>query len=172
MPTGHPEHKGPAGRYPQKVPSSSAPQAPAFVRLPGMYAVHGRGPAPAGELVCELEGDAIRVYRGQPDDLTSGRGKPAAVSPVYGLGGQGPPAVPTGQVLVRFADGVRIEDRRDQIERAGYALQEPLAYAPQAGWVQAASGGIAAALEGIPRLAALPDVAQVEPQMLMPRSSR
>ena len=168
MPTGLPEHKGRTGRYPQKVPSSSAPEAPGFVLLPGMHAVHGGGHDPEGDLVCAVD-EGIRVYRGAPGP---GKGPATAVTPVYGLGGQGPPAVPTGRVLVRFADGLRIEDRRDQLEAAGYALQEPLAYAPQAGWVQAASGGAAAALRGLSRLAALPDVAHVEPQMLMPATRR
>jgi hypothetical protein len=168
MPTGRTEHKGRTGRYPQKVPSSSAPEAPAFVRLPGMRAVHGERAEPGDDLVCEVD-EGIRVYRGAPG---SGTAPATVVTPVYGLGGQGPPAVPTGRVLVRFADGIRIEDRRDQLEAAGYTLQEPLSYAPQAGWVQAASGGAAAALRGLSKLATLPDVAHVEPQMLMPASRR
>ncbi|HEX8201918.1 MAG TPA: hypothetical protein VF590_15690 [Isosphaeraceae bacterium] len=144
-----------------------------------MFAVHdlgrrqGRGQPAADDLVFELEDDGIRVYRGEPEERSPGRQAAApAVTPVYGLGGPDSPAVPTGRVLVRFAEGIRIEDRRDQLAQAGYTLAEPLAYAPQAGWVRAASGGIAAALEGLPALAALPDVAHVEPQMLMPRSNR
>lgn len=169
MPTGKSKDKARSGNYPQDVPASSESGAPSFVRQPGLFAVHGGGAVPGGEIVYEMEGDAIRVYRG---DLPAGPKTPAVVTPVYGLGGPGTPAVPTGRVLVRCAEGVRIEDRRDQLEQAGYTLREPLSHAPQAGWVEAASGGIAAALKGIPKLAALPDVVHVEPQMLMPASRR
>jgi hypothetical protein len=173
MTTDHPERNPEAGPYPEKIPSSLESKAPAYVRLPGMFAVHDQGKVPAGELVFELEDDGIRVYRGAPAEAVSGRKKVSpVVTPVYGLGGQDSPAVPTGRVLVRFPEGVRIEDRRDPLTQAGYSLVEPLSYAPQAGWVRATSGGIAASLEGIPALAALPDVVHVEPQMLMPRSRR
>jgi hypothetical protein len=175
MTTSHPEGKPDSSSYPEKIPTSLKSETPAYVRLPGLFAVHGesKGKAPAGELVFELEDDGICIYRGEPDERAPGR-KTAApvVTPVYGLSGQDSPAVPTGRVLVRFPEGVRIEDRRDPLKQAGYALVEPLSYAPQAGWVRATSGGIAASLEGLPALAALPDVAHVEPQMLMPRAHR
>lgn len=48
-----------------------------------------------------------------------------------------------------------------------YELVESLAYAPQAAWLRAPAGDIADALAGLPRLEQLPDVENVEPQMLM-----
>lgn len=46
-------------------------------------------------------------------------------------------------------------------------LVESLAYVPQAAWLRAPSGDIAAALAGLSRLEQLADVENVEPQMLM-----
>jgi len=113
-----------------------------------------------------LEDGAIAVFRGELDEagMTVQSG---ALSAVYGLQPSGLLAVPTGRVFVRFAEGVKAESRRQEINRAGYELIESLSYAPHAAWLRARSGDIADALAGIPRLEQLPDVENVEPQMLM-----
>lgn len=48
-----------------------------------------------------------------------------------------------------------------------YELVESLAYAPQAAWLRAPSGDMADALAGLSRLEQLPDIENVEPQMLL-----
>ena len=51
-------------------------------------------------------------------------------------------------------------------------IEEVLAYAPEAAWLRPATGGIGAALRGIPALELLPGVEHVEPQMLMQSAQR
>ncbi|MGH7960233.1 MAG: hypothetical protein ACRERD_00210, partial [Candidatus Binatia bacterium] len=94
------------------------------------------------------------------------------VGPVYALHPSGTPAVPTGQVFIRFQEGVTVEARRQEIEQAGYEIAQSIAYAPHAAWLQARSGEIAAALTGIPTLEKIAGVENVEPQMLMPKANR
>ena len=142
-----------------------------YVLLPGYYAVHNRPPGtPSPGAVFLLNDGAIAVFQGKPE--TGAPASAANLSPVYRLHPEGPLAVPTGLVLVRFGEGVVAETRREELARAGYEIEESLAYAPQAAWVRARSGKIAAALEGIPALQALPDIEHVEPQMLMQRVRR
>lgn len=79
------------------------------------------------------------------------------------------PTGPTGRVLVRFAAGDRVEAHRDELRAAGYELEAPLGFAPQAGYVRAAGGDAAA---GLDRLRAIPGVEHVEPEVLMQRGAR
>lgn len=143
-----------------------------YVRLPGYFAVHGRvSESWASAVVLRLDDGRIAVCRGDPGTRPEG-GESLVVSPVYALGPEGPPAVPTGLVFLRFREGVRAEERRAAIARAGYTVRQIISYAPHAAWVEASSGKIADALSGIPKLEALPDVANVEPQMLSERVRR
>ena len=154
-------------KYPQQIRANMSPSAPLYVRKSDYYAVHNRSPElPAPGAVLLLNDGEIAVFQGEPDEarLTAETG---ALSPVYALQPSGLPAVPTGQIFVRFAEGVKAESRRQEINRAGYELVESVPYAPHAAWLRARSGDIAAALAGIPRLEQLPDVENVEPQMLL-----
>jgi hypothetical protein len=85
--------------------------------------------------------------------------------PVYRKAGGGL-AVPTGRALVRFADGDRADRHREEIAAAGFDLEQPLSYAPQAAWVRASSGEITDTLSGLSQLEQLPAVENVEPQLL------
>jgi hypothetical protein len=141
----------------------------AYVPLPDHYAVHDRAPGtPAPGAVLLLEDGAIAVFRGAPDERTRGS---ASVGPVY-RSDQGRLAVPTGRVLVRFSEGVQAASRRDDLEQAGFEIEETLAYAPQAAWVRCKEGGVADALAYVARLRKLADVENVEPQMLTPSVQR
>lgn len=154
-------------KYPQQIRANMSPSAPLYVRKSDYYALHHRSPdTPTPGAVLLLEDGAIAVFRGESDEarITAETG---TLSPVYGLQPSGLPAVPTGQIFVRFAEGVKAESRRQEINRAGYELVESVPYAPHAAWLRSRSGDIAAALAGIPRLEQLPDVENVEPQMLM-----
>ncbi|MFQ5846048.1 MAG: hypothetical protein ACE5IQ_00065 [Candidatus Methylomirabilales bacterium] len=159
-------------KYPHRVRASTEQTEVWYVRLSGYYAVHGPVPASgAGSVVVLLDGGRIAVCRGKPGRRRKGS-ESVRVSPVYGLGPNGPPAVPTGLVFVRFREEVRIEERRGALEEAGYTVRHILSYAPHAAWVQARFGGIAEALTGIAHLEALPDVVSVEPQLLTERVRR
>lgn len=158
--------------FPRQIRASSERPDLRYVRLPGYFAVHGPVPASwASAVVRLIEDGRIAVCRGEPgsrlDEFES-----VMLSPVYALEPNGPPAVPTGLVLVRFGETVRVEERRSELERAGYTLKQILAYAPFAAWVRASTAGIAEALAGIAHLEALPDIVNVEPQMLTERVRR
>lgn len=158
----------------------SFPQAPValevsngrYVRLDDHFALHGGAPsALCPELRLRLGDRALTVCRGRPPQrgaLPAGVG----VGPVYALEPAGSLAVPTGRLLVRFGAGVEARSRRRSLEAAGYSVHRLLSYAPHAVWVQARSRDVASALGGIARLERLPDVVNVEPQMLMEGVSR
>jgi hypothetical protein len=107
-----------------------------------------------------------------PDEYFVRRPGPRGSSepPTYELSPHGGVAHPTGRVLVRFQDAEALQRHRPDIETAGYVVEEVLDYAPQAAWVRAASGDTADALGSISRLEQIPDVEEVEPQMLRTRS--
>jgi hypothetical protein len=162
-------------RYPQEVRSSTQQPSVVYTRLPGHYAAHGQraDAPPPGEVVATLiEGeDKIEVLRGEASER-KGPAAPGKSLPVYALQPGGTPAVPTGQVFIRFKENVAVEARRREIERAGYEIAQSLEYAPHAAWLRARSGEIADALINIPNLEKIDDVENVEPQMLMQRASR
>ena len=110
--------------------------------------------------------DAGSVYELQRDASDGEQG------PVYALKSGGRRAVPTGLVFVRFKTGITPRERCDELENAGYEIEQTLDYAPEAAWVRAKSGEISDALHGLDNLAKITDVENVEPQMLMRRASR
>lgn len=118
-----------------------------------------------------LEEDQLAVYRNRRGAIsreTTG----AAYGPVYRVDDQGPLAVPTGKVFLRFADHESIESHRAEIEQTGFTITETLPYAPQAGWVEASSGDIADAIGSFGALRKIIGVEAVEPQMLMESQPR
>lgn len=153
--------------YPTELRVGAGEKAQVYQRLPGYYAIHGaREDAGGPEPVQTFEDGDVALFKGEPDanHPAAGAGK---LSPVYTLHPGGSMAVPTGQVFIRFADGVNVEERREEIETAGYKIAQKLDYAPNAAWLRASSGSIAEALSGIDKLQKLKDVENVEPQMLM-----
>lgn len=141
-----------------------------YVRARGRYAVHrgaGEREAPGAEMTFEREG--IAVFRGEPGKARAGA---ATLTPVYELRPDGPPAVPTGKIFLRFKEGVEAASRREEIERAGYEIIETPPYAPSAAWVRSAGGDVARSLSDIGALEKLADVENVEPQMLVERAGR
>ena len=93
-------------------------------------------------------------------------GDAARTTPVYSLAKGGTLAVPTGLVFVRLAEGHKLDAHAAQFRAAGYEIAQPMAHAPNAGWLRAASSSVAASLSGLDRLAAIPGAENVEPQML------
>ena len=162
----------PFAGFPQQVRFGTERPSTLYARLPGYYAVHNRKPdTPAPEAVQLFNDGAIAVYKGTPENK-EGEPKAGHLSPVYGLQPGGQMAIPTGLVFVRFKEGVTAESRRKEIEEAGYEIKESLAYAPNAAWLRARSGELADALKNIPALEKLPDIQNVEPQMLMASARR
>jgi hypothetical protein len=163
--------KDPLSKFPQQLRVSGERTTTLYVRKPGYYAVHGRQPgALVHEAVALFNEGAIAIFRGEPD--AAALAEVATIGPVYTPQPGDALAVPTGLIFVRFAQGVPAESHAQDIERAGYALVESPAYAPHAAWLRARSGDMADALVKIGALEKLPDMANVEPQMLMERAKR
>jgi hypothetical protein len=157
----------PLDRCPARLRIGPGPPDRVYVRQEDYYALHGGtpgAPAPGAELV--LKGGEIAVFRASPP-----AGATERVGPVYATD-DGPLAVPTGLLFVRFTPSTRAADRRRSLEDAGFDVVQLPGYAPHACWVRPRAGGIAAALHGVTRLAALPGVEHVEPQLLTARGAR
>lgn len=161
--------------FPYEVRSSTQQPSVGYTRLPDYYALHRPSPdtLPSADALTVMNDDEalIEVFQGDADERKHA-GSLGEVGPVYALHPGGTPAVPTGRVFIRFREGVRAEERLQEIDQAGYEIAQRIAYAPHAAWLQARSGKIADALTGISALEKLADVENVEPQMLMPRANR
>ncbi len=79
-------------------------------------------------------------------------------------------AVPTGRVMVRFAEGEDAGAHEKRIKQAGYRIEQQLSYAPNAAWLRDTDDDIAGALSHIEALEQLPGVENVEPQLLSQRA--
>ena len=110
------------------------------------------------------DGQTLQLCSGQP-----GAGTKLARAVYRGEPGTAP-LVPSGRVFVRFADGVRAQDRGEALAAAGCRVVSVPAYAPQAAWLAPAGDNPAQALSAIEQLEALPDMLNVEPQWLMARA--
>ena len=131
--------------------------------------MHGRQPgSPSAGALFTLKGGEIAVHRGDP---AAAEGKEQQVGPVYALP-EGPLAVPTGLLFVRFKEGTAAAEHREEIERSGYEIVQIPGYAPNAAWVRPRNGDIATSLRGMRALESLPGVENVEPQMLMANAKR
>lgn len=159
--------------YPQQIRAGTDRSAVLYRRQPGYYAVHYNEPnnvAPGA--ILQLNDGAIAVYSGEPDNTTRLNSTQATIGPIYTLQPNGSLAVPTGMVFIRFAEKVDVESQREAIKQAGYEIAQTLSYAPHTAWLRAPSGKISDALKGVSKLEAIPDVENVEPQMLMARVLR
>jgi hypothetical protein len=131
-----------------------------------LIASHGAGDA--APAVLPLEGGAVsgrrsRGLRPYPEGV---------LGPVYRQIPGGRLVVPTGRVLVRFAEGDSAAEHEADLSRAGFRLEEVLVYAPQAAWVRAESGGVVGALNDLGRLAAVAGVEHLEPQLISEAHAR
>ena len=154
--------------FPSTIELSRTQPARRYTRRADLIAIHGALPSglAAGEgetlapgITLLPSGPAGRVHSG------------ARVTPVYVLDTGAQPLVPTGRVLVRFAEGESAEGHRGDLESAGYRLAESLPYARHAVWVESPQGW-GAALRDLPRLDSLPGVVHVEPEMVGRRATR
>jgi hypothetical protein len=140
-----------------------------YVRRADLRALHDLPPGtPVEDALLALDDGAVAVFPVGHALWATG----ARSGPVYALEPGGTLAVPTGRLYVRFAEGVSATSRADALREAGYELVDSPRYAPHTAWVRPLEGEIGRALADVERLARLPDVERVEPQMLMPRSMR
>lgn len=153
-------------RAPRQLPAGRQSSAPVYFLKNGYYAAHGLPPdTPTPGAAFVLDRGQIAVFPRDAAAPDTGPPKPT-LGPVYAAA-DGPLAVPTGLLFVRFKEGTLADDRRDDLERAGFAVVKVPRSAPHAAWVRARKGGIATSLARMSVLAAMPDVENVEPQMLM-----
>jgi hypothetical protein len=162
--------------YPQQIRFGTEQSAVIYSRKPGYYAVHYKQPGTvAPGAVLQLNDGALAVFQGEPDEAENAirlASTTGTFGPIYTLQADGSLAVPTGLVFIRFVEGIEVESHREAIKQSGYEIAQSLSYAPQAAWLRAQSGNILDALVGISKLESIPNVENVEPQMLMERVQR
>jgi hypothetical protein len=110
----------------------------------------------------------------EKDDLfyeRSDKRRSPETSPSYQIK-NGSAANPTGDVLVRFTEGLAAVDFAKSLREAGYNIVHELPWAKQAAMVRASSGSIADSLNMIDALEKIQGVENVEPQMIGKRASR
>jgi hypothetical protein len=138
-------------------------------RAPDHHALCGASDPPAPEqVVATIDGDAgarFTIIRGPLPE----RGDAARIA-VYVDRASRTLIVPTGRVFVRFAEGIEARANEPALARASYRIAALIDYAPNAAWVEAEDGDVAAALRGLDRLAAIAGVVNVEPQLLSVRA--
>jgi hypothetical protein len=159
-------------RGPRQVPAGKQDPGRVYLLSDDYYAEHGcpRGTS-VPEAVLTLSGGEIMVFRRAPDQSPTRGRCGGEVGPVY-ASPDGPIAVPTGRLFVRFREGTSAAGRASDIERVGFEIEHVPGYAPHAAWVRARESGIAASLGGMASLEAIADVENVEPQMLMESARR
>jgi hypothetical protein len=155
--------------FPDRIEVGPPGKTARWLRDPDLLAAQGSVPeALAAEPAGEVPGEGLALASAAPD-AAAPAAELARVTAVYRAGEGGPVGVPTGEVFVRFAAGTRAANHRSALAAAGFEIKEVPAYAPHAAWVRARSHDAAEALAGLGRLAALPGVENVEPQLLSAR---
>jgi hypothetical protein len=91
----------------------------------------------------------------------------AGAGPVY-TNASGATFVPTGRIFVRFRTNDDAHGREPDLRAAGFEIEHVPGFARHCACVRALEVSVAAALHGLDRLAGLPGVEQVEPQLLAP----
>lgn len=153
--------------WPRQLAKSSERPGVVYELAEDLVATHG---VLAVEALVQFEDERIALCR--PDVAARGPVDLADVGPVYRQRPGGPVAVPTGRVLVRFAEGESLERHRSDLASAGFEVEQPLAYAPHAAWLRPSTGHVSDALRQLARLDHLEGVENVEPQMLTKRGLR
>jgi len=168
----HIVNSDPLAAFPTRFIASTRHKDVYYYRQTHLFAVHGPVPRTLHAQVCQILGDdEVSLCRGEAprvpeSDILS------KLSPVYSLGPGSPPAVPTGRVFIRFVEQVAAQDRQDDLARLGYRIVRVTPYTRHTAWLGSVSGAIAEALAGLSDLEQLPDVVNVEPEMLKPMARK
>ena len=162
----------PFAEFPERIRASSGRSHLWYLRLPEHYAIHGPLPTHLVQSVLlHLHDPSITVCEGTPNPQLM-QTKSLAITPVYALEPNGPFAVPTGLVFVRFKEEIKAEAQYQALASTGYTIIDIPLYAPYSAWVRHKSEDIAAALTNLSSLETLSDVVNVEPQMLTKSAHR
>ncbi len=158
--------------YPTEIKASTEHPELRYVRVPHYCTVYGRFPSGI-TTVMALSGSEgeIAICRGDAAEMARAA-EMSEIAPAYALHPAGPLSAPSGLVFIRFEDGVNVAARKEEIARADYIVVKRVPQAPNAAWLAASSRRVADALEGIGRLERIPNVVNVEPQMLSERVHR
>ena len=158
--------------YPATIRASTEHSGLRYVRVPHYFTTYGHLPSGITTVV-SLSGSEgeIAICSGDAAEIARAA-QVSEIAPAYALAPAGPLSAPSGLVFIRFEDGIVVADRKAEIARAGYILVKRVSQAPNAAWLAATSRRVADALEGIERLEQIPNVANVEPQMLSERVYR
>lgn len=161
-----------ASVFPESLMASRENPALRYRLVNSHFAVHGGDhPVDATRAVLHFPAENIAVHAtARRNGFTAAQS--ATECPVYELTAGGTLCVPTGWIYVRFAKGASLQDHTTGLEAAGFRIVRTLSYAPNAGWVVAVAGGIAASLNGLGRLGALNGIEEVAPQMLSQASRK
>ena len=156
--------------FPKSIIGGTILQQETYFIQKNRFAVHGSLPATLDlPILYKLEKEQITVLSGSPDK-TKFREEPIAWTPVYGHDDDDLPAVPTGLIFIELKEGQPIEKKRELLLSKGYLIQEILKYAPHCAWLVSDQGDIAEALNHMQNLTQVPEVQNVKPQLLQPRS--
>jgi len=159
--------KHPQQEFPREFAVQAAGVTTRYELADDYYVVFGQGSQETHlNVAFRIEEGNITVCRGVP---SKGALHPdgTKISAVYRREHNGPFAVPTGEVFIRFEENTRMEPRRAEIEKAGFTIRQVLSYAPHAGWVRPTSGRISDAIIQYARLKQIDGIQLVQPQMLM-----
>lgn len=154
--------------WPRQVAHSSERQAVVYDLAEDIVATHGVPVIEPSLATFADEGISLST----PDVVAGARIDSAHIGPVYRRRPGGPVTVPTGRVLVRFAEGESVERRRPDLAEAGFEVEQSLGYAPHTAWLRPTSGRVGDALRQLTDLGRLEGVENVEPQMLTEKGGR
>jgi hypothetical protein len=161
--------------FPKEIQSATTGTGATYLRLPDCYAVHWQNvdKAPSPEAVATLyqSEHLIEIFKGEAAESII-QANLGLVTPVYALQPGGSPAVPTGQIFMRFKEGTSAEKRRSDIEAAGYEIARLVSYAPHTAWLRPRSGKIVDALANLHALEKLAELENAQPQMLTGKANR
>lgn len=155
--------------YPTRLRASTAHPETIYTRAAGCHAVKSASPLRQQNvdkrriMALEDDGDIYQIFEGEPKRLTG------EVTAVYRCSDGSSLCVPTGRVFVRLEEGLRVEDFAEAFRKLGFVIAQSLPYAPHAAWLEREDGDIAAALRSVSALEQLPQVRNVEPQLLSAR---
>jgi hypothetical protein len=156
--------------FPMSIIGDTILQKETYFIQKNRFAIHGPLPSTLNlPILYKLDKEQITVLTGSPEIIDT-FDESLIWTPVYGHDDDDLPAVPTGWVFIELEEGKLIEKKRELLLEKRFSIQEILKYAPHCAWLVSDRGDIAEALNHMPDLMQIPDVVNVKPQLLRPRS--
>ncbi len=154
--------------YPTRLRASTEHPEVVYTRAEGYHAIKNAPRAQERSAVLTIKDDndgSYVILKGEPQAFGE------EVSAVY-QGNGGMLVVPTGRVFVRLDEGASAQAYAQAFRKLGFVITQLLPYAPHAAWLEREDGDAAAALRNVGALEKLPQVCNVEPQLLAARALR